>query len=149
MSMKIIMILSSVIFCNIISAQTTNKIIGKWQAETKTLTSMNLDTYQFDNKGFFIFSPNGYNGLNRIISICGNFSIKGDTIYFIPKFTNEISGGDIIRSESTTLSDTWEIINGKSIKKYGLKKIKQAANIKIYSDSNYFILDERKYFKVD
>jgi hypothetical protein len=147
--MKIILILSCILFCNFIFAQTTNKLIGKWQAETNTLTSMNLDTYQFDEKGTFKFMPNGYNGLNRIISINGNYSIIGDTIYFIPKFTSEISGGDIIRSESTTLSDTWEIINGESIKKPILKKIKQSAIIKINLDSNIFILDERKYFKID
>ncbi len=147
--MKIIFLLSSFIICNLLFGQAYNKLNGKWQAESATITSMNFDTYQFDDKGKFQFKPNGYNGLNRVISIIGSYIVKGDTLYFIPEYTNEITGGNFIRSESTTLSDTWEIVKGQVIKKPILKKSKQSATIKLSSDLKSFTLDERIFFKIE
>ena len=147
--MKIIFLLSSFIICDLLFGQAYNKLNGKWQAESASLTSMNFDTYQFNDKGKFQFKPNGYNGLNRVISINGSYSIKGDTLYFTPEYTNEITGGNFVRSESTTLSDTWEIVNGQDVKKTILKKSKQSATIKFKSDLKSFTLDERMFFKVE
>lgn len=147
--MKIILLLSSFIISNLLLGQAYNKLNGKWQAESPKLTSMNFDTYQFDEKGRFQFKPNAYNGLNRILSINGSYSIKGDSLYFTPEYTNEIKGGEFIRSESTTLSDTWEIVNGQMIKNLIPKKNKQSVTIKFSSDAKSFILDDRMFFKIE
>src|SRR4051812_46616697 len=95
-------------------AQSKAKLLGKWQAESAKLTSMNFDTYSFTSKGKFVFEPNSYNGLNRIISINGSYRVKGDTLLLTPENTKEVIGGFFVRSTSTTLSDTWEIVQGKT-----------------------------------
>jgi hypothetical protein len=108
---------------------------------------MYLDIYQFFNNGKFIFKPNEYNGLNRVISINGTYKIKGDTLFLIPYFTKEVVGGSPIRSESTTLSDTWELINGH-IKTFVCKKISQPVIIKIDTSGNTIFLDNRKFYRI-
>ena len=128
-------------------SQIQKKIIGNWQAESGTITSMYHDTYQFFNGGGFTFKPDAYNGLNRIISIRGTYKIKGDTLILEPKYTEEIVGGFPIRSESTLLSDTWEIVQGKT-KIIPCKTTKQMAVIKFNSDSKFITLDSRKFYKI-
>lgn len=146
---KIKLLICCLVLINLAFGQIKNNLTGKWQAESKELTSMNLDTYQFLNNGRFTFEPDGYNGLNRIISISGRYKIKGDTLLLTPEFTKEITGGYPVRSESTTLSDTWEIIQGQ-IKTFSCKKrLCQPAIIKINPDNKTFTLDERKFFKLD
>src|SRR5579872_2427390 len=88
-------------------------LLGSWQADHAELTSMSLDTYHFYRTGRFVFNPNAYNGLNRIISIVGRYSINKDSLFLIPDSTEELIGGYPIRSMITTLSDTWEITDGK------------------------------------
>jgi hypothetical protein len=148
--MKIaIVLLYFLTFLNVTYSQEKNKLLGKWQAETSELTSMNFDTYQFSSDGKFIFNPNAYNGLNRIINISGQYQIKGDTLFLTPEYTKEITGGYPIRSESTTLSDTWEITGGQSKTLPCKKRVKQLTILKISSDNKTFLLDKRKFYKVD
>jgi hypothetical protein len=66
-----------------------------------------------------------------------------------PMFTRELMGGHLIRSESSTLSDTWEIVEGQEKKLLCIKKTKQSGIIKINPDNNSYTLDGRKFFKVN
>lgn len=48
------------------------------------------DSYQFFNDGKFVFKPDEYIGLNRIISINGVYKLKGDTLFLTPMFTKKV-----------------------------------------------------------
>jgi len=85
--------------------------------------------------------------LNRIIEIKGKYFIKVDTLVFEPQFTKELTGGYFIRSETTTLSDTWEIIGAK-IKTFKCKKTKQVAILKKYQDCDSIFIDGRVFYKI-
>lgn len=126
-----------------------NWIIARWQLNQATLTSMNLDMYEFHRDSIFLFMPDSYNGLNRIIEIEGRYSLKGDSITLIPMFTKEVFGGYPVRSEITTLSDTWEILGGK-IKRVKCKKITaQKAYIHYNPEEKALLIDNYKYYKVE
>ena len=144
---KILLLALSFILINLTYGQTKNKLVGKWQAEGAALTSMNFDTYHFSTDGKFAFEPNSYNGLNRIISINGSYKIKGDTLFLTPEYTKEVTGGFPIRSESTTLSDTWEIVQGKT-KIIPCRKTEQSAVIKINPNNKNITLDDRKFYRI-
>ncbi len=143
---RLILIGVTLFFTILANGQSKINIIGRWQAESQSITSMYHDMYQFYNDGRFVFSPDAYNGLNRILSINGHYKIKVDTILLTPEYTKELIGGFPIRSESTTLSDTWEIVQGK-IKIIPCKKTKQIIAIKINSNK-IILLDDRKFFKI-
>jgi hypothetical protein len=146
---KVILIVCLTGFANLTFSQIKNRLLGKWQAESKEITSMYHDSYQFFNDGRFVFKPDEYNGLNRIISINGIYKLKGDTLFMTPMFTKEVIKGYLIRSESTTLSDTWEIVGGQEKKELCTKRIKQTGIININEDNKIFTLDERKFFKIN
>lgn len=136
---------------NIVKAQESNInwLIGRWQIDQAELTSMNFDMYNFHKDGTFVFAPNAYNGLNRIIEVRGIYLLQGDTILLTPKFTKEVFGGYLVRSEITTLSDTWEIIEGK-IKQVRCKKIiTQKAFIHYNPNEKALQLDNYKYYKIE
>jgi len=143
----------TILFCWIFSScfsycQIRNcSLIGVWQADQSEVTSMYLDTYKFTQSGAFSFKPNEYNGLNRIIEIKGKFFIKVDTLVFEPQFTKEMTGGYFIRSETTTLSDTWEIIGAK-VKIFKCKKTKQVAILKKFQDCDSIFIDGRVFYKI-
>jgi len=145
---KITLFVCACTVVNVTFGQVTKILIGKWQTESAEVTSMYHDSYQFFKDGKFAFKPDEYNGLNRIISINGTYKVKGDTLFLIPLFTEEIVGGHFIRSESTTLSDTWEIIGGQEKKVLINKKDKQSGVLKIGIDNKEFTLDDRKFYKV-
>jgi len=142
-----------VIFCIAVSsafyAQTQRTpVFGLWQAEQKEITSMNFDTYEFLKDSSFVFRPNGYNGLNRITGISGNYKIVRDTIFFFPKYTLELVGGYPTRSMITTEADSWEITNAK-VKKVFCKKTMQAAEFKFCPEEKCILIDNRKFFLVE
>lgn len=145
---KIIFVICYCTLVHFAFGQVKNKLLGQWQANMPEVTSMYHDTYHFYSNGKFDFKPDGYNGLNRIININGIFKIKGDTLFLTPEFTEEVFGGSLCRSESTTLSDTWEIVGGRQLKVPTKKKTKQSAIIKMSPDNKTFTLDDRKFFKV-
>jgi len=145
---KIILLVCGICLTQIVLGQIRKALIGKWQAESAEVTSMYHDSYQFFNNGKFLFNPDEYNGLNRIISISGTYRLKGDTLFLTPLFTKEIAGGYIIRSESTTLSDTWEIIGGQEKRILINKRRIQSAILKIASNNKELTLDNRKFYKV-
>lgn len=131
------------------SQNSTKNIIGLWQENDSVVTSMYRDTYRFELNGKFVFNPNEYDGLNRIISIKGTYKIKKDKLILLPSHMKELIGGYPIRSEITTLSDTWEIQCAK-IKTIKLKKrVTQIANLKISQNASSILIDNRTYFKVE
>lgn len=138
------------LFRNFIFGQVLEKnIVGIWQADSSEVTSMYHDTYQFYKNGNFEFKPDGYNGLNRVLSINGRYELKKDTVLLYIKSTKEIVGGYPNRSEITTLSDTWEIINGK-IKTFTFKKnILQKVKINKCSDEKCILIDDRKFYLIE
>ncbi len=126
-----------------------NWMIARWQLNQSILTSMNLDMYEFREDSIFLFMPDSYDGLNRIIEIEGRYSIKGDSITLIPMFTKEVFGGYPVRSEITTLSDTCEIFGGK-IKRIKCKKATmQKAFVHYYPEEKALQIDYYKYYKVE
>lgn len=126
----------------------TLKVIGLWQAESAEVTSMYYDTYQFTSDSKFIFKPNEYNGLSRIINIGGKYEIIGDSIILTPHFTKELIGGYPVRSMITTLSDSWEIEGGKIKKLPCNSKNKQTASIQLCKSDDCILIDNRKYFRI-
>lgn len=147
---KVIFLIFNFVFIGFTYSQQNNKpFIGLWQAEQVDVTSMYHDTYKFLESGKFIFKPDEYNGLNRIISISGVYKIKGDTLFFTPELTKELIGGYPVRSESTTLSDTWEIVGGDLKTIVCKKKIKQFAIIKFSQNGQCLFIDERKFYNIN
>jgi hypothetical protein len=125
------------------------KISGLWQGDQAKVTSMYLDTYQFFENGKFVFKPDAYNGLNRILSIGGGFKVAGDSLILIPEYTEELTGGYPVRSETTTLADTWEIKNGVIKKTLCKKRIKQTIQLKLCEKGNCILIDNRRFFKIE
>ena len=151
MNTKYIILISLFALQSIVKAQKTedNWMIARWQLNQAVLTSMNLDMYEFREDSIFLFMPDSYDGLNRIIEIEGRYSIKGDSITLIPMFTMEVFGGYPVRSEITTLSDTWEIFGGK-IKRIKCKKATvQKAYIHYNPEEKTLQIDSYKYYKVE
>ena len=131
------------------SQNSTKNIVGLWQEKDSVVTSMYHDTYRFGLNGKFVFKPNEYDGLNRIVSLIGTYKIKKDKLLLLPSQMKELIGGYPIRSEITTLSDTWEI-QGARIKIIKLKKrVNQIANLKISQNGTFILIDNRIYYKVD
>ena len=122
---------------------------GLWQEKDSVVTSMYYDTYQFQSDGKFIFRPNQYNGLSRIISIIGTYKIKNDKLIFIPLKTEELIGGHPKRSEITTLSDSWEITGAQLVIRNIKKRLPQITNLKFIQIEKCIIIDNIKYFKID
>jgi len=131
------------------SQNSTKDIIGLWQENDSVVTSMYHDTYRFELNGKFIFNPNEYDGLNRIVSLIGTYKIKKDKLILLPSQMKELIGGYKIRSEITTLSDTWEI-QGAKIKTIKLKKrVPQIAYLKISQNGTFILIDNRIFYKVE
>jgi hypothetical protein len=147
---KITLLVFNFIFISFIYSQhNINPLIGLWQAEQVDVTSMYHDTYRFTENGSFTFKPDEYNGLNRIISINGIYRINGDTLFLTPKFTKELIGGYPIRSENTTISDTWEIVGGVLKTIICKKKGEQFAIIKLSQKSQCLFIDERIFYRIN
>jgi len=125
-----------------------DSLLGIWQADKAEVTSMYGDTYHFFGNGRFAFKPNEYNGLNRIISIVGKYAVSGNTLYLTPDSTEELIGGYPARSEITTLSDTWEIREGKAKMVVCRKKEKQSVTVKSLPNEQGIFIDQQKYYKV-
>jgi len=144
-----LLIFNFVFISFIYSQHNINSLIGLWQAEQVDVTSMYHDTYRFAKNGSFTFKPDEYNGLNRIISINGIYRISGDTLFLMPKFTKEIKGGYPVRSENTTISDTWEIVGGVLKTIICNKKVEQSAIIKFSQKSQCLFIDKRIFYKIN
>ena len=130
-------------------SQDSKKILGLWQAGTASVTSMYFDTYKFSENGRFSFEPDQYDGLNRVISIVGKYTIKHDTLFLTPDSTRELIGGYPERSKVTTLSDSWEITNGIVKMLACKKKIRNTIKIKLFESADSLILDDSKFYKVE
>jgi len=130
-------------------------ISGKWQSETPVVSSALLDHYVFDGENnAFEFRTNEYNGLNRVIAIGGDFEIKTDSLLYTVKYTLEYVGGFPIRSMSTTLSDSWELIEGevKRNEFVGNTIIEKAILRKNFDEKcgvEYLLIDDKVFYKID
>jgi hypothetical protein len=130
-------------------------ITGTWQFKTSSIGSGYLDNYKFDsNQQTFEFNTNEYNGLNRILSIGGKYEIQGDTILFYVQYTLEYVGGYPGRSKTTTLSDSWELIDGKiEINDIKNREIIEKARISKNLDDEKriecLIIDDRTYYNIN
>lgn len=125
-----------------------DSLVGVWQADKAEVTSMYGDTYHFFGNGRFAFKPNEYNGLNRVVSIVGRYAVSGNTLYLTPDSTEELIGGYPVRSEITTLSDTWEIREGKARMVACKKKERQSVTVKPLYSEQAILLDQQKYYRV-
>ena len=122
-------------------------ILGLWQQNDSIVSSMYYDTYQFHSNGTFVFKPNEYNGLNRILSINGTYKLKNDKLILTPLKTEELIGGYPVRSEITTLSDSWEIKGAQKVIRYIKKRKPQITNLKFIQNEKCILIDCIKYFK--
>jgi len=129
-------------------------ISGVWQYKTAEVYSGLLDNYKFDEKKHtFEFRTNEMDGLNRIISIGGEYEIKQDTLFFYIKYTLEYEGGYPVRSMTTTLSDSWELEGGE-IKKNDLSDNKLIEKVTISqavdkkSGVRYIVIDGKAFYKI-
>lgn len=148
MKRKILVILFFSVLNSLFAQTESMSVFGLWQAKQSDVTSMYLDTYEFLNNKNFVFHPNSYNGLNRIVGIIGNYKILRDSIYFSPKYTLELIGGYPIRSMITTEADSWEITNTK-VKKIPCKKTIQSALFRFCLEEKCILIDNQKFFFVN
>jgi len=152
--MKKLYVLMMLIYLSLPSIGQDNDITGLWQYKTAEVYSGLLDNYKFDGKKHtFEFRTNEMDGLNRIISIGGEYEIKQDTLFFYTKYTLEYEGGYPVRSMTTTLSDSWELEGGE-IKKNDLsdKKLVEKVTIKQAVDKNiglrYILIDGKVFYQI-
>ncbi|MDZ4204208.1 MAG: hypothetical protein U1C46_05260 [Bacteroidales bacterium] len=131
---------------------TPNELIGIWQADNNEESSAWFDVYRFFDNGKFIFNPNQYDGLKRVLSITGKYRIVDNYLYLKINSTTEIVGGYIVRSTITVFSDSWEIEGGE-IKEFEHPNIdEEVVKVQQYqidaSNEISIILDNRKYYKM-
>jgi len=95
----------------------------------------------------FEYSINGYDGLNPISTLGGTYSIKNGKIFFTVIYIKKVVGGQLCRSKTSTINDSWSFEGGKiSIVKLN-PAIKAVAIIEI--NANYLMIDKQKFYKVD
>lgn len=129
-----------------------NELIGIWQADTTEESDAWLDVYRFFENGEFIFNPNQYDGLKRILAINGKYRIVGNNLYLKVSSTTEIVGGHLVRSTIETLSDSWAIEGGQIKKFEQPNKDEEVIEISQHKNTNskdsFIMLDNRKYYKM-
>ena len=132
---------------------TQEELVGIWQVNSDEIASGWLDSYRFFDNKEFIFSPNQFDGLRRIISINGTYRIVNNKLYIKVASTDEVEGGHIERSHLTTLSDTWEIDGGVIKKVIQPERDEEVIEIKRcnneISKKICILLDGRKYYKLE
>jgi hypothetical protein len=148
MKSKVLVIIFISLSNNIIAQTKSSSVLGLWQVKQSEVTSMYLDRYEFFNNKSFVFHPNSYNGLNRIVGIFGNYKILRDSIFFIPKNTLELIGGYPTRSMITTEADSWEITNAK-LKKIPCKKTIQSASFRFCLEDKCIFIGNQKFFYIN
>ncbi len=127
---------------------------GTWQVKTLNQGSALLDSYTFNTTdSTFQFKPNEYNGLNRILNFGGHFETKKDTLSFIIEYTTEYIKGIPIRSRTTTLSDTWELIDGRVVKQdlseKNVEKVYYRLGFDETTKSNFIQIDDVRIYKIN
>ncbi|WP_321439183.1 hypothetical protein [uncultured Bacteroides sp.] len=126
-------------------------LVGVWQENTPEVAATYINSYSFFSDGTFHYNTNGFNGLNRILTIGGKYKTENNNLDFHVEYTIELVGGTLERSMTETLSDSWSIIDGK-IEKIPLrnKLIEKVSFIGISNidDKEYIIIDKIRYYKV-
>jgi hypothetical protein len=124
-------------------------LIGIWQEKTIEVSSGYLGTYQFFSDNSFKYNTNQYDGLRRVISIGGEYKVNNDTIILDVRYSLELFGGNISRSEINTENNSWTIDNADMRKNILNKSIRLYVILKKTEKENVIILDEQKYYKID
>jgi hypothetical protein len=119
---------------------------GFWQEKTPNVSDSYLGGYHFVNSDFE-YTINGYDGLNPVSAFGGKFIIKKGNIIFTITYMKKVIGGQLCRSETCTLNDSWAIEGGKVTKVKLDKAIKAMAKIEIHAD--YLLIDKQKYFRIE
>lgn len=118
---------------------------GFWQEKTQNVSDAYLGGYRFTNSEFE-YSINGYDGLNPISAFGGKYVVQNGKIIFTVTYMKKIIGGQLCRSETSTLNDSWAIEGGKVMSLKLDKAVKAVAKINIFTD--YIQIDNQKYFRI-
>ncbi|TVT42893.1 hypothetical protein FNT36_02025 [Hymenobacter setariae] len=86
-------------------------IVGFWQADDTTVAAGYKAHYIFSANKKFTYNVNEEDGLSRIRTIGGRYSIKGTMLLLTPEYTVELVGGTLERSHIVTGHDSWSIEN--------------------------------------
>lgn len=141
-----------ILLFNNLNAQNLKKedLIGIWQFGSSEISSGWFDNYQFFNNGSFVFNTNQNDGLKRVISIGGTFSLKSDTLFLYINFSKELLGG--IPSRSNIAGGSGWVIDNGTVKTIKHKQTRE--NLMIQKGDNstnqsYILLNSIKYFKAE
>ena len=138
-----IYILFLLALCNICFSQNFS---GRWQTQTSEISDAYLGNYLF-SKSTFEYTINGYDGLNSIQALGGNYYTHSDTIYFTVTYIKQSVGGTLERSEIYTQNDSWAF-EGATIKTVNLTPtVHTVATFKL--QDNVLWIDERKFCKLN
>ena len=120
--------------------------LGFWQEKTSSISDAHLGGYNFTNTTFE-YTVNGYDGLNPISAFGGKYIIKNGKIFFTVTYLKKYTGGQLCRSQTSTLNDSWAIEGGKIT----MVKLKPAisANASIEVSNDCLVIDRQKYYKTD
>ena len=119
---------------------------GFWQEKTSSVSDAYLGGYNFTDTTFE-YTINGYDGLNPITAFGGKYLIKKGKIFFTVTYIRKNIGGQLCRSLTSTLNDSWSIEGGK-ITVVKLNSVVTAnANIEIFND--YLVIDKQKFYKIE
>jgi len=146
------LIFSFIILLHVTVLANSQVITGLWQFGSSEVNSGYFDTYQFFSDGTFKFNTDQNDGLRRILTIAGTYKLKKDTIIFSVKYSVEVVGGDISRSEISSRSDSWSIEGGKITECKVKKLVSDNASFKLLDSGNQIkiiLIDKRKYYKID
>jgi hypothetical protein len=146
--MKLVIISTLLLFANHVRGQ---NILGTWQANDTLLTSNYREHYVFSTGNKFAYNTSGYDGLQRILTIGGHYHITGSVLFLTPEYTIENRVGTVERSHTTTLNDSWAIVE-EPPKTYKIPKpVRQSVQFKLVKRKKGLcvLLDTRPYYKVN
>lgn len=118
---------------------------GFWQGKTPDITDAYLGGYNFTDSTFE-YTINGYDGLNPITAFGGTYHIKDGKILFAVTYIKKIIGGQLCRSLTSTLNDSWSIEDGMIIIEKLNPVVNANATIEILMD--YLLIDKKEFYKV-
>jgi hypothetical protein len=118
---------------------------GRWQSQTSEISDSYLGNYLFADSTF-IYTINGYDGLNPIQVLGGIYSTKFDTLFFTVLYIKRMEGGKLERSEIYTQNDSWAFENGKITTESLNPPVHAVATFRLQNEILW--IDERKFYKI-
>jgi len=133
-------------------ADKAGDMVGIWQAESEAMGAGWNDNYRFFENGHFKFNLcQKMFGLERVISINGEYRVRGDTLYLKVESTTERTGGRVVRWSPGEV-DSWNLIeaNKRDIKEHGTGENRATLEKCTPSRSGLpcIKIDGRPYYKV-